>query len=90
MRSSPAREKSLGDRFYFQIALNEFEIDANLAHYIHHNRMNALCGLCASGDALSLRRVGKLIEKCGRHLRTPGVVNTGKDEGPHCAILLMD
>lgn len=55
------------------------EVDANLAHYGLHFRMDALARIRSRRYSLCLLRVCELVEERGGHLRPSGVVYTSKD-----------
>src|SRR5579875_1451201 len=59
------------------------EIDSDLTHHRHNDRMNMLRWLGSGRDATRQFWVGKLVEECSRHLRTSCIVNAGKDKGTH-------
>jgi hypothetical protein len=52
------------------------QIDANLFHDRDHFRVDACTRLSSGGNRSRFRWIGTLIEQCGGHLGSAGVVNT--------------
>jgi hypothetical protein len=73
--------RSFGELCRKLLRLRIGQVNINLVHYVHHDRVDTVTGLSASGDAAGFRWVCNLIEKGGRHLGSPSIMDTGKDIG---------
>jgi len=56
------------------------DIDPGFFHHVDDNPMNGLGRLRAGGSGPCARGIGEFVEKRGRHLRTPGVVDACEDD----------
>ena len=61
------------------------ELDAAIAHHLHHPRVNAGTRLGARRNGVRPRRVREAVEQGGGDLRAPGVVHAGEEHGGHGA-----
>ena len=65
------------------------QIDPNFTHRIDDYWMDMFRRLRTRRYRMCQFRIGKLIEERGRHLRTAGVMNAGKNESTQTTMLLL-
>ncbi len=69
--------------FSEQLRLRLGQIESDLTHNLQDFGVNTRPRLRSGGKGPRFPRIGELIEKGGRHLRPPGIVNTSKDDCLH-------